>query len=721
MTFQLGDLTPFTEIASLPLAGHMGGTLDFKNDSLQCHAIGKGVKAGTFLSEEISLDLFATDLFNNIQGKLAIETHHAYLADVFLDSASYAMEGSPLDWNYQLNAQGDWKHPFSLATGGHFAFAPHDVRFTCDHLAGHLLQKNLSLEEPFQLSLQENKLMLTNFKMNIADGFFQAALQVTPEASRVFVQAQHFPLDFLTLLSHRLSLQGLASLDIDLAGTSSDLAGHANILLEHADIFPAGNTTPIQTKASLQANLNHDTLQLHSHIIATDQQFVDLSLTLPLSYQLSPLRLSINPHKTLAGQCTIEGHTEQLFDFINIGSQRFGGFLSCRLVLSGSLEHPSLFGPLSVQGAFYTNDLIGLSLKNGDIQASGDGSTLTATSIRVQDAASGTATATAQFHLQPRLPFTVQGTIDQFQVIQFDWLAGSCSGPFTISGNLDQGLVAGTLAINKAHIQIPDQLPTEIPTLPVTFIHQPPSFTPPPPIPKESYPFHYDLNIHGEQGTHLSGRGLEAELAGDLHLAGKNLDVVTVGTLHTIKGNFSFAGKDFKITHGEVSFSENGSFINISANHDMPGLSVTVLFRGSLRDPQLIFQSNPPLPTSTLLARILFNKDVSELSATQIVQLANTIMTLSSSSAPDILGTIRRNLGVDRLSISTTDKKGGFSLEIGKSISTEIVKGVAATLTQDTEVSHIKVEVELKGGFILQAETQEDDQGKFSFKWNKNY
>ncbi len=43
------------------------------------------------------------------------------------------------------------------------------------------------------------------------------------------------------------------------------------------------------------------------------------------------------------------------------------------------------------------------------------------------------------------------------------------------------------------------------------------------------------------------------------------------------------------------------------------------------------------------------------------------------------------------------------------------------SLTQSTETSQIKVEVELKSGFVLEAETQEDNQGKFSFKWNKNY
>jgi translocation and assembly module TamB len=146
-------------------------------------------------------------------------------------------------------------------------------------------------------------------------------------------------------------------------------------------------------------------------------------------------------------------------------------------------------------------------------------------------------------------------------------------------------------------------------------------------------------------------------------------------------------------------------------------LNVTVIFRGSFRSPQLIFQSNPPLSTSSILARILFNKDVSELNASQAGQLAYTIISLSGSSGPTILDTIHKNLGIDRLGISVNEETGKVSVQIGK----YLTEGVMITLSQSTEQSHVIVEVELKGGFVLQAETQFNDQGKFIFKWNKNY
>lgn len=402
---------------------------------------------------------------------------------------------------------------------------------------------------------------------------------------------------------------------------------------------------------------------------------------------------------------------------MNIGSQRFGGFLSTRLVLSGTAEKPSLFGPISVQGGFYKNFFIGMAFVNASVQATANGSIINAEKIEVTDEAQGTCTATAQIFLEPKMPYAIQGTVNHFRVIQFDWLTAACSAPFTIDGNLHQGLAKGTLIVDEAQVTIPDQFPGDVPTLPVTFINQPPSHVLPVDIHHEPYPFHYDLQIHGDHDIKLTGRGINADLAGDIKLTGKNLNVTPIGTLQTQQGKFTFAGKDFTITQGEISFTEKGGFINLASKLDLADLSVTVTFRGSFRSPQLLFQSSPPLPTSSILARILFNKDVSELNASQAVQLANTIVTLSGGAAPTVLDNIRKTLGIDRLGVSASDETGKVTVQIGK----YLMEGVLVTLNQSTENSLVCVEVSLKGGFVLQAETQENDQGKFTFKWNKNY
>ncbi len=716
-SFQIDDLSSFSSFFPYRLAGQIGGILDLREKNVHCRTLAKNLEAGPISTSKIDLNLSVTDLFTEVKGQLELETHEVLFDDLFIKSLYGSLNWDKSDWTYSFQTEGEWKKPFDLTSQGRLYYSPQRAQLTCNTIVGQLLGKNLFLSEPFVMTQDKDHLQLHHFNLQIEDGQFQSFIDYSPDHAKIALQATHFPLDFLTLISPRFSLLGLSSFDVELEGASSFFEGHCSFLLEQANIYPAGASTPIQTKGSLQANIEKGVVQLHTHLVATGEQFFDLSATVPIKFSMNPLSIDVEPQKQFAAQCTMEGHAEQLFDFINLGTQRVGGFVSCNLILSGSVNHPTLFGPFSLQGGFYQNYFIGMSIKDVNADAIAEGKTVIAKNVQATDGDKGTSLSHATFHLAPKLPFEIEGEIKQFRVIQFDWLNAACSGPFKISGNLDKGLAQGTLNVDSAEIRIPENLPSDLPVLPVTFINQPTTYLQPHELHSEPYPFHYDLTIHGQENIRLSGRGLEAQLAGDLHLTGKNLTVSAIGSLQTTKGQFSFAGKDFNITQGEITFSESQTFLNITSNLDLPDLAVTVIFRGALTAPELIFQSNPPLPTGALLARILFNKDVSELTASQALQLADTVLTLSGGAGPNVMETIRKNLGIDRLSISASEETGKVSVQIGK----KIAKGVMITLNQSTETSHILVEVELKGGFVLSAETQEDDQGKFTFKWNKNY
>ena len=651
VSFQISDLSPLSELLAIDLAGQIGGQLQFEGENMTARALGKHLKVQQFLSNRVDLDLHYLKLSSPLQGKIIVTSDEAYFQDIYFTSFAFEMGSDTDEWDYNLKAQGDWKGPFDILTYGKLHFTTDYFNLLCNELSGKVLNKHVVLQKKCNFELSKDRIRVDALDLSIDEGHLNFSTLWDSSEGMVRMSAEHFPLDFLALYTPRFSLKGLSSIDVNFEGKKESLTGYLNVLLEHADITPAGSSKPIETKGSLQLNVADNKLQLHTHLVATDEQICEVSVTAPLQFELSPLKISIPSHLPISGQATIEGNTEQLFDFINLGSQRVGGFLSCHLLLSGTLNEPILHGPLSIQGGFYENYFIGIAVKDAFVTAEATGHDLVVKKAVTTDGEKGSSEATGIFHLQKSLPFAIEGTIKHFRVIRFDWLTGACSGPFTIDGNLDGALAKGKLELDEADVTVPDQLPSELPTLPITFINEPEAFykkfqygTP--------YPFRYDLDIHGDHDLRMSGRGIEAELEGEIHMTGQNLDVIATGALHTKKGKFSFAGKDFTINQGEILFSEQKSFLNITSTVEYPSLTVTVHFRGDLRSPQLIFESNPSMPTSSILARILFNKDVSELSAGQAIQLANTIVTLSGSSGPNVLESIRKNLGVDRLSVS---------------------------------------------------------------------
>ena len=142
------------------------------------------------------------------------------------------------------------------------------------------------------------------------------------------------------------------------------------------------------------------------------------------------------------------------------------------------------------------------------------------------------------------------------------------------------------------------------------------------------------------------------------------------------------------------------------------------MLEGPLTSPKLSFQSSPQMPTSSLLAQILFNKDISEISAVQALQVAQKVISLSGNSGPDILEKIRRIIGIDRLTLITSENDPGkISLQIGK----YLMRGVLLTISQGAESRNVSVEVDLRKGIKFQAEYNEEQQGKFSLKWHHHY
>ncbi len=319
-----------------------------------------------------------------------------------------------------------------------------------------------------------------------------------------------------------------------------------------------------------------------------------------------------------------------------------------------------------------------------------------------------------------KFPFEFRAELNNLNMLNYDSFSSNFTGPIQIQGDTKQAAAEGALIVSHADFNIPDELPPDIPVLPITYIHQPLHMKKNRVGPVILYPISLDIQLSADNEIFVRGRGLSSEWEGDVHLGGKNNNVSANGTLRLLKGEFAFSGKVFTLTQGEITFANKSSqeaFLSLTGTLSLSDATITAILRGPLSAPQLSFQSIPHMPTSSILAKILFNKDISDISPMQAIQLAQTIVTLSGGTGPDVIEKIRKSLGIDRLNIVSASGSDDISLQIGK----YITRGVMITLSQSADSSQVIVEVELSKGFIFQAETQEEDEGKFTLKWNKNY
>lgn len=717
-----------TVFAETELQGSLGveGTFQYQQDNslnqcLNLHLIGQNLQVADTLLSEFSLQAKLCDLYAKPQGEVSFDIDRLFTPAVYLSSLHLHTHSSGEHWPFLLRTHGTWKNPIELNTSGLWQHHPELFSLQFQEFKGTVLEKEFELKRPVSLAWNRERFKMSDCSIAFDQGKLFAALDLSTTHATAHLQAVHFPLDLLTIAHPVLSLQGTSSVDFSFEGDAETMHGSLSFLLEHANVAQS-QTDLLKAKGSLQAHFNQDAVQIQSLFRSNNGQFLDWTGTFPLTYSLYPFHISLNRTRPLSSELTIEGRFEEIFDFINIGSHRATGQLSTHLFLSRTLDSPALQGQCELNQGTYENYFTGTTLKQIGAKAEALNDQIKLTYFQATDGQEGKVSAEGKLDLNPSayFPYNFIAELDNLTTLRFDMITSKFSGPLYFSGSSKGAQAQGNLIVTRADFNIPDRLPVTIPTIPITFVNKPTHLKLNQIAPPSIFPLKIDLDLTVPHKAYVKGKGLNAEVQGQLHVTGTNTDIVTDGTLTLVKGEYTFSGKTFTLTQGEITFSDKPgqrSYLNLSGTLNLGDLTVTAILRGPLTAPVLTFQSVPYLPTSSILARILFNKDISEINAFQAIQIAHTIVSLSGGAGPNVLETIRKSLGVDRFDIVATDGIDSIAIQIGW----YLTRGVMVTLSQSKTSSNVSVEVDLKHGFIFSAQSEEEGEGKFTLKWNRNY
>lgn len=725
---QILDMRPLRPL--LPdsyLKGRLGAKIEFQSFStfqdVNCQLELEEISCYDHGCKALTVETHFYDLFGDLRGEFSIEGKDAKIDQVSLEDFDLKSTFEPNASPFEFSVRGNWRDPLKVKGKGSWQKRGNGIYLNLKDFHGQAFHFPFTLKEAFSVEWSDAHLKTSNISMDVGRGSLSSRIDLSDTTSLIKFKANTFPLELVPLKHSHLSLSGFADLDIDLLAWENQLQGNCNLALKRALCYSGDSDDPLVTKGSIQVHLQNNKAQIFGDLKVKDDQFIELSGTVPIRYTHFPFRISIDPDQTLNGQLIAEGNIENLLNFINVGHHRIEGFLSTKLNISQTWNAPCFQGEIHIQDGLYENYYTGTHLKQIDASAKIQEKTIEITSLSATDGNKGAATATGSIRLSQvdGFPFLIDAKISDLETVSFDTITGRFTGEITISGDQTGSKAKGNLTVSEATFRIPDSLPSTLPELPITFLNPPEIIERSAISSPSASPMQLDLNLDVPAKAFVEGRGMHSELQGKLHITGTYTDIVAKGRLQLISGEYIFSGKVFDLTSGELIFQDKptpSAYISLSGNCDLPDVNVTIALRGPLSSPKLTFNSSPQLSTSSLLSQILFNKDVSEINAAQALQLAQTVISLSGNSAPDILEKIRKTLGIDRLTIVTSENDPGkISLQIGK----YLMRGVLLTLSQGAESRNVSVEVDLKKGLRLQAEVDESQQGKFSLKWHHHY
>ena len=140
------------------------------------------------------------------------------------------------------------------------------------------------------------------------------------------------------------------------------------------------------------------------------------------------------------------------------------------------------------------------------------------------------------------------------QPIASNLVTANLDAELRVSGTaLERIDIAGTMHVNRATIGIPDSLPPEVAVLDVRRRGQAA-----PAAPARAFVVGFDVTIQAPREILVQGRGLDAELGGDLHIGGTSDAPQVGGGFDLQRGGFTIAGNKLNFTSGRVSFDGAG-------------------------------------------------------------------------------------------------------------------------------------------------------------------
>lgn len=642
---------------------------------------------------------------------------------------------NPIKGNIDFNAE---LKPFNIFTnqqlnikGGQIASKLRiNGPLKAPQLNGNIKLKNISvIDKKGEININDfnanttlentKRLQIDNLSTIINDGKFTGSGQLEEKYIDFKYQLENLKLKYLENLGIEFKNASVSS-DGKVAGNLDNLDIRADIAAQNIYIDIEGKPkTKVDLVAQLKtdpkqytidANLNHNNISISELNVWIKKTIIqDLLKNQPLS-----LAIKTNSDLNLISK------------LIPINQANVQGQLTCDLKLEGTTDQLQSSGFVKLTNGSILEKQLGIQLNNISLDASLDEQTLLINQLFAEDAEKGDLKGQGKINWskaenQVDLTFT----LNKLKLLNSKQYNGYADGALSLDGSLTDNKLSGDILWDDVNIKLPDNIqqgPKQI-----NYVDKKTHLKRLEESAKINQPnqniTHFDVALKFPKRVFIRGKGLDAELSGNMRLIGTHLHPLIDGKVSIIRGSYRFLDKRFEITKGNVWIRKEDIELDFTAQTKAKNITAIIRISGTPENVKVSFSSSPQLPEDEVIAQILFGKDINSLSAIQAVQLANALRSLAtgnqSGSSLDLLGSTRGFLKLDELEING-EEDGNISVGAGKYVTDNIyIKGEQGTTEKDTKVS---VEIELSDHFSLESSTGTGSTSNdIKIFWKKDY
>lgn len=417
-----------------------------------------------------------------------------------------------------------------------------------------------------------------------------------------------------------------------------------------------------------------------------------------------------------------------------IAPRQINGLAQFDLAVNGPPALSSVRGPVTISDARLAAPNLRQAIEdlNGTLLLAGGTARL---DLRATSAEGGRLALTGPVDLAPPFQAALSAQLTDIILRDPTLYRTTANGLVTVNGPLTGGAeIAGTIDIGAAEIQVPSTGVSALGSLPEV-THLGPRMDVQQTLARAGVnlapvaqqdaaigpDFPINLLIRAPSRIFVRGRGLDAELGGQLRLTGSLKNLVPIGRFDLVRGRLSILGQRFELNEGYAQLQ--GDFIPflrlVATTEAATGTVVNIIVEGPADDIDVRFESTPELPQDEVLAQLLFGRDLSSISPLQAVQLASAVATLAGTGGNNggIVGNLREGLDLDDLDFVTSDD-GTAAVRAGKYISDNVYTDVTVG---SNGTSEININIDIDRNFTARGSVGSDGETSVGIFFERDY
>jgi len=634
-------------------------------------------------------------------------------------SAKPGNRATALDADIRLSTG---EQPDGLSFAGELATVEGGYELALSRLDGRYDRLTTRLSAPATIAYRQGIAQISDFTLALGDGRMSLSGQAG-ETLDLTAKLARVPLSLANAVQPGLGLGGTLSGEIKASGSSSDPAADWSINGAGLTAAALSDNGIARLDLASTGTLSSNRIQQETRVSGPEGMALTARGAVGLA---SPQALDIQ----LDGSVPLALARKQIIQ----AGLRATGAVNIDGRVGGTIAAPRYNIEARPSGVSVTGLSTGFTVRNVTGSVSANQDTVSINNLNAEIATGGTLSASGTVGLADGMPADISARISQGRYIQAGLVSALVNADLGVSGPLaspsQSALVSGTVTINKADISVPENLVGAVSPVAVQHVNAPAAVRrqvaelggDKPSTPSSgsgTQPPRLDVTLSAPGRIFVRGRGLDAELQGNLRIVGTTAEPQAIGSFTLRRGQFNILTRRLQFSSGSATF--NGSLtpdIEFIATTTVRSTQITITVAGAADDPAISFTSSPELPQDEVLALLLFGKEMGNLSPAQIAQLAGSLATLTGGSDNGPLAALRRSLGLDVVDVNT-DGDDGPSLAVGKYINDNIYLGVEQGA--GSESSRVQVDIELDRGLKLRGEVGADGSSKAGIFFEREY